>query len=96
MAIVDRYLQKDALQPRWYVYELYSVRGRWEVRCWEINPAPGEDPPTAEGPWLYAEHMWSSTGVTTSYRDNNLNRPIQEPHTEESARAEFDRWRSGN
>lgn len=91
---VDKYLKKDGMQDRWYLYELYCTNNKWEVFCWKVEPHANQTEPTTDGPWGSIEHCWTVTGKTVGYKDGNPNRPIQERFTEETAREEFERWRS--
>lgn len=87
MPIVDSYEKVDAFTGATYLYELIHVEDRWSVDCWVLHK-------DAENPCKEMEHHWTKTGVTTGYADNNPNRLIQEPFTEETARREFERWRN--
>lgn len=93
MTLIESYIKKDGLQDRYYMYELHFVQKEWEVWAWEvwlINPT-NLDPSQQ---FKDIEHMWTAAGVTVGYKDGNPNRPIKELFTEETARKEFERWRS--
>lgn len=80
MATVETYTTAD----RAFTYDLCkSVNGRWTVVCWKhVSGAEGDEE---------LEYHWESAGVVT--QDDGL-RQKRTPHTEETARAEFERWRS--
>lgn len=89
MARIEHYEKTDIVGQS-YLYELHLVHEKWEVWCWNIELAPeGTDPR-----YVSIEHHWDVRGVTVGYKDDNPNRPIQEPFTEETARKEFERWRN--
>lgn len=87
MAVIDSYVKTD-IQERSWLYELYFVRDKWEVICWEVTLSG--DP---RAPYDSIDHRWNVAGVVVGYRDGDPNRPIREPFTEETARAEFEKWR---
>jgi hypothetical protein len=88
MAVVESYVKTDIQDQNWLL-ELHFVRDKWEVWCWQVE-FNGD---SREAPWKAIEHLWDVHGVVTGYVDGNLNREIREPFTEETARAEFEKWR---
>lgn len=85
---IDGYLNKPDLSGQEFEYLLMfdEQTDRWEVMCWQLHRGDCEE----DDEW---EHCWTVNGVTISYRDGNPNFPIIEPFTEQTARAEFERWR---
>lgn len=89
MALIESYHKTD-IQGQTWLLELYHVRERWEVWCWKVEMLDGKQGP----PWGECEHHWDVSGVVTGYKDGNPNFPIREPFTEETAKAEFEKWRT--
>jgi hypothetical protein len=92
VAVVDSY-EKTDIQGQTCLFELHFVQGKWEVWCWNVEhafdpPKPGQQPQYAS-----IEHRWDVSGKTVGYKDGDPDFPIREPFTEETARAEFERWR---
>lgn len=85
--------KKTDIQGRTYEYTLCKgvspdgTEVSWKVEAWEI--IPDKDFPENGEPDF--EHMWTSEGVP--YEEDGFGRQKRHPHTEETARAEFERWR---
>ena len=86
MALIETYSKTD-IQGRTYEYNLRQAEnGSWFVDCWEIEKISEEEDS--------ASHHWTTDGKVIGYRHGNPNFPIREPFTEETAREEFEKWRS--
>ena len=72
-----------------YCLEKEDGEDRWRVSCREL--VPEEERQTGEPEEF--EFQWVVEGKIIGYKDNNPNREIREPFTEETARAEFERWK---
>lgn len=84
MATIETYTQTD-IAGQTFTYDLdRSEEGRWSVNCWKHTDEAGD---TGDG----FDHHWESRGVTIEVRGHSQR---QTPHTEETARAEFERWRA--
>ena len=79
--IVETYTKQD-IQDQYHKYSLLTDGERWSVIC---ESGYNEDD---------LEFAWEVNGVLTGYKDGNPNREIREPFTEETARAEFEKWRA--
>jgi len=83
MATIETYTKTD-IAGQTFTYDLDKIEyGRWAVNCWKHVEGEGD---TGDG----FEHSWESTGVVTE--DDGMHQK-RVPHTEETARAEFERWR---
>lgn len=82
MALIEEHTKVD-ITGQMHTAELHKDdQGRWSVAMWS-----GRDENNLD-------LAWQVYGVVTGYVDGNPNRPIRTPFTEETARAEFERWRT--
>jgi len=84
MATIETYSKTD-MTGQTFTFDLNkSEDGRWSVNCWKHVEGEGD---TGDS----FEHSWQSSGVVVE--DDGM-RQKRVAHTEETARAEFERWRA--